>query len=126
MINNSAIMKHLLKSLTVIGLLLLLTSCEKKEENPFLGSWENSQTTAYGSVVVTITFRADMTMTLAMAVTVDNQTTTTSSDYTYSYTDAQITVKEEGKPEETTDYMISGDKLVLSFGDMGLTTYIRI
>jgi len=119
-------MNNSISLLAGIIIILLLSSCEKKEDNPFIGSWEKSETTAYGSVVVTITFRADMTMTFTMAVTVDNQTTTTSSDYTYSYTDSQITVKEEGKPEETTDYMISGNTLVLSFGGMGLTTFTKI
>lgn len=104
----------------------LLNSCEKKDENPFLGSWEKSETTAYGSVVVTINFRSDMTMTFKMVVTANSQTTTSSSDYTYSYTDSQITVKEEGKPEETTDYMISGEKLVLAFSGMGLTTFTKM
>jgi len=119
-------MKKLLSFLTTIALILLLTSCEKKEDNPFIGSWENSETTAYGSVVVTLTFRADMTMTMSMAVTVNNQTTTTSTDYTYSYSDTQLTVKETGEPEETTDYMISGNSLVLSLGGMGLTTFTKI
>ena len=112
--------------LTTIALILLLTSCEKKEENPFIGSWENSETTTLGSVVVTLTFRTDMTMTFTMDLTVNSQTTTSSTDYSYSYTDTQITVQKTGDPEETTDYMISGNSLVLSFPGMGLTTFTKI
>ena len=118
-------MKHPVTSLAVIALILFLTSCEKKDENPFIGSWENTEITALGSVVVTLTFTADMKMTMAMEVTVNDITNNTSSDYTYSYTDTQITVQEVGKPDETTDYMISGNSLVLSFSGMGLTTFTR-
>jgi len=118
-------MKKLLTFLTTITLVFLLTSCEKKDDNPFIGSWENTEITTLGSVVVTLTFRTDMTMTFTMDLTVNSQTTTSSSDYTYSYTDAQITVQKTGDPEETTDYMISGNSLVLSFGGMGLTTFTR-
>jgi hypothetical protein len=119
-------MKPLKLILSTLIVIALLNSCEKKEENPFIGSWENSETTAYGSVVATMTFMADMTMTFAMVVTVNSQSTPSSTDYTYSYTDSQITVQEAGKPEETTDYMISGNSLVLSFGGMGLTTFAKI
>ncbi|MCJ7821084.1 MAG: lipocalin family protein [Bacteroidales bacterium] len=118
-------MKPLKLILSTLIVIALLNSCEKKENNPFLGSWENSETTAYGSVVATMTFRADMTMTFTFALTLNNQTTTTNKDYTYSYTDTEITVQEAGKPEETTDYMISGNSLVLSFGGMGLTTFTK-
>jgi hypothetical protein len=118
-------MKKLLTFLTTITVVFLLTSCEKKDDNPFIGSWENTEITTLGSVVVTLTFRADMIMTMAMEVTVDDVTNTTSNDYSYSYTDAQITVQKTGEPEETTDYMISGDKLVLSFAGMGLTTFTK-
>jgi hypothetical protein len=119
-------MIKLLTFLTTITLVFILTSCEKKDDNPFIGSWQNTETTAYGSVVVTLTFRTDMIMTMAMAVTVNDVTNTTSTDYSYSYTDTQITVQKTGEPEETTDYMISGDKLVLSFAGMGLTTFTKV
>ncbi len=119
-------MKKLLTALTITSILLLLPSCEKKTENPFIGSWENSEITTYGSVVTTLTFRADMTMTFLMVVTVNDQSTPSITDYTYSFSDSQITVKAEGNPEETTDYMISGNSLVLSFGGMGLTTFTKI
>jgi len=111
-------MKKLLTFFTIIALIFVLTSCEKKDENPFIRSRKNSETIAYGSVVATMTFK--------MVVTVNNQNITTSNDYLFSYTDSQITVKEKGKPEETTDYMISGNSLILSFGGMGLTTFIKI
>jgi hypothetical protein len=67
-----------------------------------------------------------MIMTMTMKVTVNDQTNTTSHDYSYLYTDTQITVQEEGEPAETTDYMISGNSLVISFGGMGLTTFTKI
>jgi hypothetical protein len=119
-------MKHPVTSLAVIALILFLTSCEKKDENPFIGSWENTEITALGAVVVTLTFTADMKMTMAMEVTVNDITNTTSTDYTYSYTDTQITVQKTGEPEETTDYMISGNSLALSFGGLGLTTFNKV
>ena len=87
-------MKPLKLILSTLIVIALLNSCEKKENNPFIGSWENTETTG--------------------------------TDYTYSYTDSQITVQEVGKPEETTDYMISGNSLVLSIGGMGLTTFTKI
>jgi len=118
-------MKKLLTFLTTITLVFLLTSCEKKDDNPFIGSWENTEITTLGSVVVTLTFSADMIMTMAMEVTVNDVTNTTSTDYSYSYTDTQITVQKTGEPEETTDYMISGNSLVLSFSGMGLTTFTK-
>jgi len=118
-------MKTLKSILSTLIVIALLNSCEKKDENPFIGSWENTEITALGSVVVTLTFTADMKMTMAMEMTVNDVTNTTSTDYTYSYTDTQITVKESGNPDETTDYMISGNSLVLSFGGMGLTTFTR-
>jgi len=104
---------------------IMILSCEK-EKNPFIGSWETSETTDYGSVVATVTFRSDMTMTFTMEVTVNAQTTSTSLDYTYTYTDTTITVKEEGGAEETTDYMISGKSLVVSLGGLGLQTFTKI
>ena len=119
-------MKELFTTLAITAIILLLPSCEKKTENPFIGSWENSETTTYGSVITTLTFRADMTMTYLMVVTINDQSTPSSTDYTYSFTDSQITVKTEGNPDETTDYMISGNSLVLSFGGMGLTTFTRL
>jgi hypothetical protein len=118
-------MKHPITSLAVIALILFLTSCETKDENPFIGSWENTEITVLGPVVVTLTFTADLKMTMAMEVTVNDITNTTSADYTYSFTDAQITVQEAGNPEETTDYMTGGNSLVLSFGGMGLTTFTK-
>jgi len=73
-----------------------------------------------------MTFRADMTMIMEMAITIDDQTNTTSTDYTYSYTDTKITVQKTGGTPETTDYMISGNSLVLNMGGLGLMTYTKI
>jgi hypothetical protein len=38
-------MKPLKLILSTLIVIALLNSCEKKEENPFIGSWENSETT---------------------------------------------------------------------------------
>ncbi|HUV01464.1 MAG TPA: hypothetical protein VMW32_10910 [Bacteroidales bacterium] len=119
-------MKTLKLILSTLLLIALLNSCEKKENNPFIGSWENTEITTLGSVVATMTFRSDMTMTFKMVVTVNSQNTTTSTDYTYSNTETELSVQEAGEPEETTDYMISGNSLVLSLGGMGLTTFTKI
>jgi len=119
-------MKKLIAFLITITFLFLITSCEKKETNPFVGAWENTETTALGSVVVTLTFRSDMTMTMAMEVTVDDVTNTTTYNYSYSYTDSEVTIQEVGGNPETTTYMISGNSLVINMGGMGLTTYTKI
>ena len=119
-------MKKSIAFLTTITFLFLLTSCEKKETNPFIGTWENTQTTALGSVVVTLTFTSDMLMTMAMEVTVDDVTNTTTHNYSYSYTDSEVTILETGGNPETTTYMINGNSLVINMGGLGLMTYTKI
>ena len=119
-------MKKSIAFLTTITFLFLLTSCEKKETNPFIGTWENTETTALGSVVVTLTFRTDMTMTMAMAVTIDDNTNTTTHNYSYSYTESELTLQETGGNPETTTYMINGNSLVINMGGLGLKTFTKV
>ena len=119
-------MKKLISLLTNITIILLLSACEKEEPNPFLGSWENIKTTDISHVVMTMTFRSDMTCTLRGVVTVNDQTATSSTDYKYTYSETEITLKEEGKPEETTEYIISGDYLILSPGKEFAWTLTRV
>ncbi len=118
-------MKKILISLTTIALILLLFSCEKKKDNPFIGSWENTETTNLGSVFTTMAFRADMTMTFTLVVTVNSQDITTATNYDYSYTETTITVREEGKSEETSEYIINDNYLVLSPGTNYERSYIK-
>lgn len=112
--------------LTVILTCLVIFSCEKKETNPFIGTWENTETTTLGSVVVTLTFSSDMTMVMVMAMTVNDITNTTTHNYSYSYTDSEVTIQETGGNPETTTYMISGNSLVINMGGMGLKTYTKV
>ena len=119
-------MKKSIAILTTITFLFLLTSCEKKETNPFVGTWEYTGTSANTSAVVTLTFRSDMTMTMAMAVTIDDNTNTTTHNYSYSYTESELTLQETGGNPETTTYMISGNSLVINMGGMGLMTYTKV
>ncbi|NLE35294.1 MAG: hypothetical protein GX622_09335 [Bacteroidales bacterium] len=119
-------MKRKLTLLPVILICLVLFSCEKKDTNPFVGTWEYAGTSANTSVVVTLTFRTDMTMTMAVAVTIDDNTNTTTYNYSYSYTDSELTLQEAGGNPETTTYMISGNSLVINMGGLGLMTYTKI
>lgn len=119
-------MKRKVTLLTVILTCLVLFSCEKKDTNPFIGTWKSTETTTLGSVVVTLTFRTDMTMTMAMEITVNDVTNTTTHSYSYSYTDSEVTIQEVGGNPETTTYMISGNSLVINMGGMGLMTYTKI
>ncbi|MDX9772836.1 MAG: hypothetical protein RBT02_05360 [Bacteroidales bacterium] len=119
-------MKKLLTFLSTITLVWLLTSCEKKEENPFIGSWENRTTTDISLVVITWTFRSDMTVTFHGVVTVNGQTNESSTEYTYSYTETEITMKEEGEPAETTSYIINSEFLIFSPGTEFAWTFTRV
>ncbi|MDZ7739195.1 MAG: hypothetical protein U5K32_09065 [Bacteroidales bacterium] len=102
----------------VIALFVFLfaLSCEKDEPNPFIGTWEFSNTTDISSLVMTMLFRSDMTMTYSGVLIYNGQTTNTSLDYSYSYTETTITMQEDGEPEETTEYLINENYLVLSPG----------
>lgn len=119
-------MKKSIKFLALIAMILLLTSCEKEEENPFIGTWEFRNTTEYSSFVMTMIFRSDMTMTHSAELVYDGETTNTSIDYSYSYTETTITIKEDGEPEETTEYLINDKYLVLAPGNEYEITYTKI
>lgn len=118
-------MKKSIALLSTFALIILLTSCEKKDENPFIGNWENTQVTVLGSVAVTITFRADMTLTYTFITTVNGSSSTVSIDYTYSYTDTRITVSQAGGQDEVSDYVIVGNKLTLSDNGTNSVTYTK-
>lgn len=119
-------MKKSITLFAIITMILLLTSCEKKETNPFLGSWENITTSDISLVVMTMTFRSDMTAKFDAVATINGNTNSSSTDYTYSYTETEVTLKEESKPEETTGYIISGDFLILSPGTEFAWTFTRV
>ena len=112
----------------IILLFALSISCEKNEDvsNPFIGTWETTETTQLGSVVATIVFRADMTLTFTITVNYNGQNNMSSMDYAYSYTNTQITIKQEGELAETTDYIISGNTLTLSMGVLDAKTYTKV
>jgi hypothetical protein len=115
------------KQLTfLLALFVMILSCEKDDPNPFVGTWENAETTTLGSVVTSMTFRSDMTMTFTMVVTINNQGNTSSTDYDYSYTETTVTIREDGKPEETSEYIVSEKYLILSPGQEYEKTYTRI
>ncbi len=121
-------MKTLKLFLSAILIVSLLTSCEKEEEvtNPFIGTWENTETTVAGSVVATLTFRADMTQTVVFVVDNNSAISTISNDYNYSYTDTELTVSQPGGNPEITEYTISGNSLTLLPGTNDETTYTKI
>jgi len=119
-------MKKLLTFLSTITLVWLLTSCEKKEENPFIGSWENRTTTDISLVVMTMTFRSDLTATFDGVATINGHTDSSSTEYTYSYTETEITMKEEGEPAETTSYIINSEFLIFSPGTEFAWTFTRV
>lgn len=118
-------MKKSITLLAIITLILVITSCEKDEPNPFVGTWENAETTNLGSVTTSMKFRSDMTMTFTMVVTINNQDNTSSTNYSYSYNETTITIKEDGEPEETTEYLINENYLVLSPGSDYEMTYTK-
>ncbi|MBS0009946.1 MAG: hypothetical protein KFF49_00950 [Bacteroidales bacterium] len=109
-------MKKSITLLAITTMIFLLASCEKKEENPFIGTWEFSNTTDISSLVMTMLYRSDMTMTYSSVLILNGQTTNSSLDYSYSYTETTITIQEDGEPEETTEYLINENYLVLSPG----------
>ena len=121
-------MKTLKLVLSAILIVTILNSCEKEEEdtNPFIGTWETTEITALGSVVVTMNFRSDMTMTFTFITTINGASNTVTNDYTYSYTDTKLTVKEEGEPEEVSDYVVIGDKLTLSDNGMDAVIFTKV
>ncbi len=121
-------MKTLNLILSALVLITVINCCEKEDEdtNPFVGTWETTEITAVGSVVVTLTFRADMTMTFTFVTTINDASNTVSNDYTYSYTDTKLAVKEEGEPEEVSDYVITGNELTISDNGADAITFTRV
>lgn len=119
-------MKTIRNILTIIFLSLLVFSCEKDEPNPFIGSWENTEVTVNGSVVATITFRADMTQTVVFVVDTDGVLNTISNDYSYSYTDTELTVSQPGGRTDTTEYTIAGNILTLPASGPDSRTYTKV
>lgn len=121
-------MKTLKLILSTLVLITVINCCEKEDEvtNPFVGTWETTEITAVGSVVVTLTFRADMTMTYTFVTTVNGVPTTVSNDYNYSYTDTKLTVSQAGKEDEVSDYTISGDELTLSENGGSAVTFTKV
>ena len=119
-------MKKSIALLSIIALIILLTSCEKKEDNPFIGTWEATEVTNAGSVVARIIIRADMTLTYTFITTVSGVSTTVSNEYTYSYTETKITVSQAGRDDEVSDYVIVGDKLTLSDNGADAMTYTKV
>jgi hypothetical protein len=114
------------KQLTfLLALFVMILSCEKDDPNPFIGTWEYSHTTENSSLDLTMIFRSDMTMTHSGVLVYNGQTTNTSHDYSYSYSETTITIKEEGEPEETTEYLINDNYLVLSPGSDYEMTYTK-
>ena len=119
-------MKKSIALLSITAFIILLTSCEKKEDNPFIGTWEATEVTNAGSVVARIVFRADMTLTYTFITTVSGVSTTVSNDYTYSYTDTKITVSQAGRDDEVSDYVIVGNELSLSDNGTDIMTFTKI
>ena len=121
-------MKTLKLVLSAILIVTILNSCEKEEEvtNPFVGTWETTEITAVGSVVVTINFRSDMTMTFTFITTINGASNTVSNDYTYSYTDIKLTVMKAGGQDEISDYVINGNKLTLSDNGADAVTFTKV
>ncbi len=115
------------RSILLILILALGTfSCEKDEANLFIGTWENTEITVVGSVVATLTFRADMTQTMVFVMDINGAISTISNDYTYSYTDTELTVSQPGGNPEITEYIISASSLTLSPGTNDEVTYTKI
>ena len=121
-------MKTLKLILSALFLITVINCCEKEEEsiNPFIGTWETTEITAVGSVVVTINFRSDMTMTYTFVTTINGASNTVSNDYTYSYTDTKITVRQAGGQDEASDYVINGNKLTLSENGANAVTFTKV
>ena len=121
-------MKTLKLVLSAILIVTILNSCEKEEEvtNPFVGTWETTEITAVGSVVVTLIFRTDMTLTYIFITTINGASNTVSNDYTYSYTDTKLTVKKDGGQDEISDYVINGNKLTLSDNGADAVTFTKV
>ena len=120
------IMKNSIPLLSIIALIILLTSCEKKEDNPLLGTWEATEVTNAGSVVARIIIRADMTLTYTFITIVSGVSTTVSNDYTYSYTETEITVSQAGGQDEVSDYVINGNELTLSENGTDAITFTKV
>jgi len=121
-------MKTLKLVLSAILIVTILNSCEKEEEdtNPFIGTWETTEITAVGSVVVTLIFRTDMTLIYTFVTTINGASNTVSNDYTYSYTDTKLTVKKNGGQDEISDYVINGNKLTLSDNGADAISFTKV
>ncbi len=121
-------MKTLKLILSALFLITVINCCEKEEEsiNPFIGTWETTEITAVGSVVVTIIFRTDMTLTYTFVTTINGASNTVTNDYTYSYTDTKLTVKKNGGQDEVSDYVINGNKLTLSENGADAVTFTKV
>ena len=120
-------MKTLKLILSALFLITVINCCEKEESiNPFIGTWETTEITAVGSVVVTLNFRSDMTLTYTFITTINSASNTVTNDYTYSYTDTKLTVKKDGGQDEISDYVINGNKLTLSDNGADAVTFTKV
>ena len=121
-------MKTLKLILSTLFLITVINCCEKEEEatNPFIGTWETTEITTVGSVVVTLIFRADMTLTYIFVTTINGASNTVSNNYTYSYTETKITVSQSGGQDEVSDYVINENKLTLSDNGADAVTFTKV